>query len=126
MNKYNLQTFYNEDNISYYLLGAFMSDGCVYKRKNRPNSKIVTLTSKDKDWLELINNIICPDKPILKHGKNCYRLMYMSSDLGTWLESKGCSSAKSLTLQFPNIPSKYLSDFIRGCWDGDGWMLIFY
>ena len=97
-----------------------MTDGCVYVRKNRPNSLVVTLTSKDKDWLETINQYICPNKPLLKHGLNCYRLMYMSSDMGNWLISHGCGARKSLILQFPDIPIKYLGDFIRGCWDGDG------
>lgn len=117
---YNLQSFYNEDNISYYILGAWITDGCIYKYKNRPNKKTVTLTSKDKDWLELINNYICPEKPLLEHGKNCYRLMYNSTKLADWFISKGCDERKSLTVQFPSIPKQYMNDFIRGCWDGDG------
>lgn len=117
---YNLKVLYNEDEISYYLLGAFMTDGCIYRRKNRPNSKIATLTSKDKDWLQLINQYICEEKPLLNHGNNCFRLMYMSSKLCNWFESKGCVSQKSLVLKMPSVPEKYLSHFIRGCWDGDG------
>jgi hypothetical protein len=122
MNKYNynLNTFYNEDANSYYLLGAFMTDGCIYTRKNRPNSKIATLTSKDEDWLKIINSKICPEKPLLNHGLNCFRLMYMSSELCNWFESKGCYQQKSLTLTMPKVPVEYLYDFIRGCWDGDG------
>lgn len=122
MNKftYNLDTFYNETAITYYLLGAFMTDGCIYISKDRPGRKTVTLTSKDKDWLEIINQYICPEKYLLRHGKNCYRLSYYSSELANWFISKGCGERKSLTLQFPTIPSEYLIDFIRGCWDGDG------
>jgi hypothetical protein len=122
MNKhnYNLQTLYNEDAISYYLLGAWVTDGCIYKSKDRPNRKNATLTSKDKDWLEIINRYICPEKPLLKHGLNCYRLMYMSTEMSDWFINHGCDERKSLTLQFPDIPERYLLDFIRGCWDGDG------
>ena len=101
-------------------MGAWISDGCIYKSKDRPNRKIVTLTSKDKDWLESINQYICPEKPLLNHGKNCYRLMYNSTGLAEWFISNQCDSQKSLTVKFPNIPKKYLKDFIRGCWDGDG------
>jgi hypothetical protein len=32
----------------------------------------------------------------------------------------GGKENKSLTLNFPNIPKEYLSDFIRGYFDGDG------
>lgn len=113
-------TTYDENAISYYLLGAWVTDGCIYKYKDRPNKKTVTLTSKDKDWLEIINQYISPDKPLLKHGENCYRLMYNCTELGDWFISHGCTERKSLTLQFPKVPSKYLADFIRGCWDGDG------
>lgn len=122
MNKYNykLETLTNENAISYYLLGAWMTDGCIYHYKNRPNKKSVTLTSKDKDWLETINKYICPKKQILQHGKNCYRLMYNSTKLGEWFISKGCVPKKSLILRFPVIPDEYIPDFIRGCWDGDG------
>ena len=122
MNKhnYNKDVFYNEDSTSYYLLGAWMTDGCVYKSKDRPNRKTITLTSKDNDWLEKINNLICADKPILKHGTNCYRLMYNSTKLADWLINHGCCQQKSLTLKFPYVPKDFLPDFIRGCWDGDG------
>lgn len=117
---YNFTIFKYDCNISYYLLGAFMTDGCIYISKDRPNRKHITLTSKDKDWLEMINNYVCPAKPILKHGKNCFRLMYCSTELADWFISKGCGARKSLTLQFPEVPTQFLPDFIRGCWDGDG------
>lgn len=122
MNKwnYNLQTFYNEDALTYYLLGAFMTDGCVHASKNRPNRKVVTLSSKDVDWLEIINDHICPEKPPINKGLNCKELMYCSTAIGDWLISKGCIPKKSLILEFPQVPEQYLKDFIRGCWDGDG------
>ncbi len=118
--QYNLQITKNENAISYYILGAFMTDGCVYISKDRPNRKIVTLTSKDKDWLENINQYICPEKSLLTHGKNCFRIMYNCTELADWFISKGCIPKKSLILKFPNIPEQFLPDFIRGCWDGDG------
>jgi hypothetical protein len=122
MNKhiYNLETFYKENAISYYLLGAWITDGCIHKSKDRPNRKSTTLTSKDKDWLELINQYICPAKPLLKHGLNCFRLMYCSTEMADWFIQKGCHERKSLTIKFPKVPQKYMADFIRGCWDGDG------
>ena len=118
---YNLQTFYNEDAISYYLLGAFMTDGNVYVRanQNKPNSKVVSISSKDEDWIEIINSYICPESQIIKKG-NCSSVRYFSSELGDWFESKGCGPNKSLTLEMPNVPEHYMRDFIRGCWDGDG------
>ncbi len=37
-----------------------------------------------------------------------------------WLLSNECVPNKSLIVNFPNIPEKYLPDLIRGCIDGDG------
>src|ERR1700677_3649674 len=48
---YNTSVFTNENAISYYLLGAFITDGSVRKSGNR-----VEITSMDKEWL----TILCP------------------------------------------------------------------
>lgn len=117
--EYNLQTFYNEDEISYYLLGAFMADGCVHIVKNR-NKKQVSLTSKDDDWLIAMNQFISPNKKLEKKSETCNMIQYNSTALGDWFISKGCVPRKSKIMDFPNIPVEYLPDFIRGCWDGDG------
>ncbi len=42
--KYNENIFTDENEISYYLLGVFLTDGCMKKTS-------VSLFSKDKDWL---------------------------------------------------------------------------
>lgn len=122
MNKYqyNLECFKQINAVSAYLLGAFMTDGCVYYSKDRPNRKVVTLTSKDKDWLDSINQLVCSNKPLLKHGDNCYRIMWNSTAIADWLIKHGCGERKSLTLQFPKIPECMLPYFLCGCWDGDG------
>lgn len=113
---YNLDVFREESEVSYYLLGAFMTDGCV---KVYPNRKYVTLSSKDFDWLEIIKEIICPQLPIKPHG-NCGILQFSSTEMANILITKGCINNKSITLKFPIVPEKYLPDFIRGCIDGDG------
>lgn len=117
---YNLETFYNEDDVSYYLLGAFMTDGCVQPSANK-NSPRISITSKDANWLELINGFICPDKPVKNRTpRNCHEATYNSNELVKWFVSKGCGPRKSLTLEFPDVPEQYLPDFLRGCYDGDG------
>lgn len=123
MNKYiyNLNVFYNQDATSYYLLGAIMTDGCVVIDKSK---KKVSLVSNDKDWLEMICNIICPGRPIYPHH-NAWSLYFHSTELANWLISKGCTPAKSLTLKWPEVPEQYLPDFIRGCIDGDGSLGIY-
>src|SRR5665213_3239750 len=122
---YNLDYFYRGDEISYYLLGAYMTDGCVY-RGSDGWSFGVHLSSKDTDWLEIIRDLVCPTQPI-KYQKNggSYIVIY-NTELGQWLIEKGCVERKSLTLKFPKVPEKYMPDFLRGCIDGDGRIAVNY
>jgi hypothetical protein len=115
--QYNLQTFYKEDALTYYLLGAFCTDGNV--RIMAGNKGRAQIGSKDYDWLVDINQFISPNKPIEK-GKTCFLATYNSIEIVEWLITHNCVPNKSLTLELPQIPDKYIPDFIRGCWDGDG------
>jgi len=137
--QYNISAFTNEDAISYYLLGAFMSDGNIRRKETNYTSAKTFITttsvskacgmySNDYSWLEQIASIICPGKPIRRRergreGKDntiSYELDFNCSEIFDWLLSKGCTPRKSLTLEFPIVPQQYLPDFIRGCFDGDG------
>lgn len=116
--KYNLDIFKNEDAKSYYLLGAFITDGCII---NNDRTIRASLSSNDNDWLELINQYVAPEKPIIKvKDSNCYLLIYNCQELVYWFIDHGCYQRKSLTIKMPNVPKKYMKDFIRGCFDGDG------
>jgi hypothetical protein len=114
---YNYDTFYNEDDVSYYLLGAYMTDGCV--QINGKSSWITTISSKDENWLQLIREYICPDIKI-RQGNQVKLFSISNKEIGGWFISNGCVPRKSAILECPDVPSKYLPDFLRGCWDGDG------
>lgn len=119
----NLNAFFSQDATSYYLLGAFMTDGCVSIDKR--GYKNARLTSKDIDWLELIRDIVCPGLPIsIDKRFDAGDIRICSTELGSWLISNGCIPKKSLSLEFPEIPDEYLPDFLRGCIDGDGSIII--
>lgn len=114
--KYNEDVLFNNTAISYYLLGAFMTDGCISVTPKYSKARII---SKDIDWIESIRDLICPELP-LRHRQNCAELAITNSDISQWFIQNGCTPSKSLTLQLPNVPIEYLPDFIRGCLDGDG------
>ena len=118
--KLDLDVFYREDATSWYLLGAYMTDGNIKVRPANHGLQ-VAITSKDKDWLELIRDLVCKELPLYKDKRSdCYRFTISSTELGRWFISKGCIPNKSLTLKFPKVPQKYMADFIRGAIDGDG------
>lgn len=84
---YNLQTFYNEDALTYYLLGVFCTDGNV--RIQSGNKGRAQIGSKDYDWLVDINKFISPHKSVDKN-KTCFVATYNSIEIVEWLIQRGC------------------------------------
>jgi len=120
---YNTNFIDKSPKISYYVLGAFITDGCLYKRKNG-NTYTFSLSSKDKDWIELIRDIISPTLPIrYRKNKNYYDIRGSNKYISNWLLNNNCVPRKSLILQMPSIPNEYIFDFLRGVIDGDGSIL---
>ncbi|CAB4196847.1 Homing endonuclease, LAGLIDADG [uncultured Caudovirales phage] len=115
---YNFSVFYNEDEISYYLLGAFITDGCVYK--NNKNTYACQLSSCDIDWLESIKIIIGTNLKIHKFKDKYYGIRIIRNEIAQWFISHGCFPNKTYSIELPTIPDKYFRDFLRGCIDGDG------
>lgn len=118
--KHNHKAFFNEDAMSYYLLGVYYTDGTVYKNGTSFSNQI---NSCDKDWLKMIRDIISPESPVVavsKNRSNYYRIRINDKNISEWLISKGCVPNKTLSIKYPKIPNQYLADFIRGCMDGDG------
>jgi len=110
---YNLNIFLSENSTSFYLLGAFITDGCI----DGPHK--VKIVSKDFEWLSDMRNLICTDLPIA-NDRGTHVLKIYNTTIVNWLRKFGCVPNKSLTVKFPSIPPKYLPDFFRGCMDGDG------
>lgn len=128
MNIGNKKYFTNQiltlnNDLSFYLLGLYMTDGCIETKNNKPFRFIIT--SKDKELLIKIKHILCPMAPITK-SSNCYQFRLCDSKSIEWLISYGCTPRKSLSIKIrKNIPKKYIPDFIRGCIDGDGSISIY-
>lgn len=111
--EYKIDTFLNNDALSFYLLGAFYTDGSMTKRKQ------FAMCSNDKDWLCSIKNAICPQIKIVQ-SLNTFRIYFNNQIMYDWLHIHGCVQNKSLILEMPKVPEKYLFDFVRGIIDGDG------
>ncbi len=102
-----------------YILGLWFADGCVY----RGTIFSITLHKKDKYMLELIFQEMKSNYPIYKcTNSNCYHIQITSESICNDIVRLGGKERKSLDVKFPKVPKKYLSDFIRGVFDGDGWI----
>src|SRR5713101_10002878 len=111
---YNTSVFTNEDALSFYLLGVFCTDGCVYKPKGR-NKYVASLSSVDRTWLAKIARNFSKEIRLCKtKNTNTFVIRIHNQDICNWLMSYECKPRKTYTLKFPTIPNRYLPDFIRG------------
>ena len=100
-----------------YIFGFWCADGCIY------NGRIfdITIHKKDKyilkkiaEELEYQGNLYdSVDRQVVRINFSCKEIYDDILNLG------GCER-KSNVSKFPNIPTEYLPDFIRGYFDGDG------
>lgn len=108
----------------YYILGAFITDGNIYCNPETRGYRAY-LYSNDLDWLQDLNKYFCDTNLIYKNREKCHVLTISSKKIVEKFIDHGCVPNKSLTVDFPKIPQKYLPDFIRGCVDGDGTICIY-
>lgn len=108
----------------FYWLGFMYADGNISKEGNRIE---VRLSIKDKDHLEKFRKFLNLSTEIRTGICNDYGFCHLSvrnKHMWNTLNSLGCTSQKTLTLQFPNISffkkKENILHFIRGYVDGDG------
>lgn len=82
------------------------------------------LNKKDEKILLELKDIICPDKPLYnKPNTHSIKLSICSKNMLCQKIKKVFnmkSNNKHSEITFPNIPTAYIKDFIRGVIDGDG------
>lgn len=118
---------------SAYVLGFFAADGCMYHSRNGGfynGGYYIEFSSIDEDLLKLVRQLMnitnkIEDKVSCKKEyhlsrKRQYKIRIVSKNAFERLLVLGFSPAKSMNLEFPNVPTQYMADFIRGYFDGDG------
>lgn len=100
-----------------YILGLWFADGCIYGGKMFD----ITLHAKDKYILKQIAKELEYKGNLYDYvDRQAARLNFSCVVIYKDIVALGGTENKSLTLKFPDIPEEYLSDFIRGYFDGDG------
>lgn len=108
-----------------YVLGYIYADGSL-ENSTKIRGKYLRISSTDKDSILRIRKWLSSQHTIVnegskwKNGKDRYLIRIGNSDLYDSLIEKGLYPRKSLSIEFPKIPKKYVIDFIRGYFDGDG------
>lgn len=100
-----------------YVLGFWFADGYMRREK----SYRILFSSNDKQILEAIREAMKSSHPIRKSKKDeSFNISFHSKRLYEDLKSLGGMRCKSRLMTFPKVPAKYIRDFIRGYFDGDG------
>ena len=111
-----------------YFLGFLFADGAVSKFGYNVR---LTLKSEDVNIIKKLEQCIYQDLSkdhiVIRESKQLPGKYYASLDINSQhlvqsLNNLGCTPKKSLTLKFPNIGSNLHSHFLRGYFDGDGYL----
>ena len=98
-----------------YILGLWFADGYITSR----NVFGITLHKRDTYLLRSIWKEMKSESKIYRSG-NMSIIKVSSDKIYDSIIGLGGTKRKSLDMKFPSVPRKYLSDFIRGYFDGDG------
>lgn len=98
-----------------WVLGLIASDGYIHKGLH-----YWQITMADLDCLEQVANLVGYTGTIIKPFTNCHVLKINSTVMVRRLLEIGLTPRKSLTIEFPEMPSEMQRHFIRGVFDGDG------
>jgi hypothetical protein len=101
-----------------YILGLWFADGCITGNEFR-----IALHENDKYLLEKISKEIGSEHKLVPNN-GCFQISICSKKIVQDIIKLGGKYRKSLDVKFPHVPKKYLPDFIRGLWDGDGCVFI--
>jgi len=111
-----------------YVLGYLFADGSL---ENSPyiRGKYIRFSSTDHSFIKKIKRLIGSEHTIVKikpygNRKEKHYLRIGSHSVYNDLEKLGLFPNKSLTMHFPKIPQSFLSDFVRGYFDGDGSVIL--
>ena len=103
-----------------YCLGFITADGSVDKYSMR-----IELHRKDEEALRFVRDKLSPTSPIKQTHKNkAARLSVNSVELVKLLNQYNIFPRKTGREKMPVIPSEFLPSYIRGIFDGDGWVYL--
>jgi intein-encoded DNA endonuclease-like protein len=102
-----------------YILGFFVADGLVDK-----DNQLISIAQKEKKILEKIKIELGSDQPLRQNNNTGVYMLNLSSKImkNDIINLHGIMPNKSLDVKFPYVPEEYLSHFIRGYFDGDGYV----
>jgi hypothetical protein len=110
-----------------YAIGLLATDGCVSS-----DGRHISFTSKDLEQVTNFMSALKIDNPIGRKSrggstdKQYFVVQFSDVRFLAFLSSIGIGPAKSKTLGPISVPSVYFFDFLRGVFDGDGYVHSYF
>lgn len=121
--KYNPDFFESPKEDAWYMIGFIAADGYIGKNYKCLD---ITIHQKDSELLEKFRSKIQYTGKVkyfeTSRGKLRSRITINSVELAQQLEKYNIVNNKTFIYKMPDIPKRYLGDFLRGYFDGDGWV----
>lgn len=102
-----------------YILGFLIADGTVARE-----GQFVSIAQKEDYILENIKKEIGSNQPLYQNKQTGVYILNINSKIvkHDLINIHGVTPNKSNTIKFPHVPDQYLSHFVRGYFDGDGYI----
>lgn len=109
-----------------YILGFITADGCLLSNRN---TLAFCLHSQDIEILEFIKSEISPNRPIhfkidKRFNTKFVSLRIDSKEIISDLKNLGLCERKTGKEVYPDVPTEFKFDYLRGLFDGDGCISI--
>jgi hypothetical protein len=114
------ENFFKEwSNEMAWVLGLIITDGNIHTNLNS-----FSFSQQDEPLVMKVRDLLGSTHPIIppRHTTKAYVLNIGSQTMVKDLNKLGVTPAKSLTMNFPTIPNNYLHHFVRGVFEGNGWV----
>lgn len=106
-----------------YLLGFIYADGSLVIRPQSQPCIRIEINKRDIEVLELFKNEIKTKNNITESAKDCCRIAIHSKKMFDDLGKYHIIPNKSfINIDFPILEEPYMRHFIRGVFDGNGWV----
>ena len=105
-----------------YWLGFLSADGWIVTENNVPRGVGFALHERDRQALEQYAECVgFPGVPLrTRKGSPMLQVKFTSPAMAADLIRHGVTPRKSRTLEWPDLPSEFVSHYVRGVFDGDG------
>jgi intein-encoded DNA endonuclease-like protein len=102
-----------------YILGFFVADGTIFR-----DMQTVSFSQKEPGILEAIKREVGSNQPLYQNKKTGVYLLNFNSKImkNDLMQLHGIMPNKSNDIEFPYVPDEYMSHFVRGYFDGDGYV----